>query len=146
MQNLSDRILGACAILIAALMLWQTSVIQESFIQDPLGPKAFPTVIAIVIGIAGVAILLRPDAEPSWPGFGRIVEIALAAAVMIAYAQLLPMAGFVLATSVAAAYLVWRLETPPLRAMVAGIVISLAIYAVFGRILGLSLAKGPWGF
>jgi putative tricarboxylic transport membrane protein len=30
--------------------------------------------------------------------------------------------------------------------MIAGIVISVGIYVIFHLVLGLSLAKGPWGF
>ena len=40
--RLSDRVMGAWVILTAAVMAWGAELIQESFIQDPLGPKAFP--------------------------------------------------------------------------------------------------------
>ncbi|MCB1402853.1 MAG: tripartite tricarboxylate transporter TctB family protein, partial [Rhodobacteraceae bacterium] len=58
----------------------------------------------------------------------------------------LPQVGFLIATAVTAAYLSWRLGTAPLYAVAAGIAISIGIYVVFHLILGLSLAKGPFGF
>jgi putative tricarboxylic transport membrane protein len=64
----------------------------------------------------------------------------------VLYAYALPVIGFVIATALAAAFLSWRLGTPVLRAVVAGIAISVGIYVVFHLILGLSLAKGPLGF
>ena len=146
MSGKSDRLLGIAGILLAALIVWRATLIQESFIQDPLGPKAFPIVIAIVIAIASAYIIFRPDEEPLWPPFGRIAEIGLAVVAMVLYAQFLPIAGFVVATAFASTYLTWRLGTPPIRAVVAGIVTSGGIYAVFHLILGLSLARGPWGF
>ncbi|GIL03474.1 MAG: membrane protein [Alphaproteobacteria bacterium] len=146
MRNISDRTFGIAGLLLAALIFWRASIIEESFIQDPLGPKAFPYVIATVLALASAFIVARPDPEPDWPRLGRVIEILFAVAVMVAYAQLLPVAGFVAATSVAAAYLCWRLSTPPVWALVAGITIAVGIYVVFHLILGLSLARGPWGF
>lgn len=146
MKLASDRIFGLIGVAIAALIVWRAGLIQESFIQDPLGPKAFPYVVAAVMGLASLFIILRPDEEPEWPAIGRLAEIAVAVGVMIAYAQFLPEAGFVLATAVAASFLSWRLGSPPLKAATAGIVISIGIYIIFHLVLGLSLAKGPWGF
>ncbi|MEJ2015525.1 MAG: tripartite tricarboxylate transporter TctB family protein, partial [Limibacillus sp.] len=77
---------------------------------------------------------------------GRLAEIALAALVMIAYAMALPQAGFIIATAVASAYLTWRLGSKPLWSVVIGVGTSLGIYVVFRLILGLSLARGPFGF
>ena len=34
----------------------------------------------------------------------------------------------------------------PLLALVAGVAIAVGIYVVFHLVLGLSLARGPWGF
>lgn len=146
MKNASDRAFGLAGLLLSALIFWRTALIQESFIQDPLGPKAFPYVIATVIAICSAIIIVQPDAEPHWPKAGRLLEIAMAVAVLIVYAEFLPIAGFVAATAVAAAYLSWRLGTPVLRAAVAGMVISVGIYVIFHLVLGLSLARGPWGF
>jgi len=146
MTGKSDRALGIAGLLFAALIVWRTTYIQESFIQDPLGPKAFPIAVAAVVAPASVYIALRPDEDPVWPPLRRLAEIAAAVAVMVVYAQMLPVAGFVVATAVAAAYLTWRLGTPILNSAIAGVVTSVGIYTVFHLVLGLSLARGPWGF
>ena len=143
---MSDRIFGGLGLLLAAFFIWQATLIQESFISDPVGPKVFPIMIGIVVGLSSLAIFFKPDDEPDWPEFGRLFEIGMTVAVMIAYAYALPVAGFVLSTAVASAYLSWRLGTPPLKAVIAGIAIAVGIYVVFHLILGLSLARGPWGF
>lgn len=143
---MGDRILGIFGLALAAFYAWQGTQIQESFIQDPVGPKAFPYMIAGVVALSSLVFVFRPDPAPYWPAAGRLFEIAISVAVMIAYALALPEAGFVASTAVAAAYLSWRLGTPPARALIAGIAISVGIYVVFHLILGLSLARGPWGF
>jgi putative tricarboxylic transport membrane protein len=142
----SDRIFGILGLALAAMIIWRATLIQESFIQDPLGPKAFPIVVAVVMALASAVIVFMPDEEPVWPPLPRLLEIAVAVGVMVAYAQMLPVAGFVIATALAAAFLSWRLGSAPIAACIAGVAISLGIYAVFHLVLGLSLAKGPLGF
>ncbi len=143
---MSDRVFGAIGLALAAFFIWQATLIELSFITDPVGPRIFPIIIGIVLGLASLVVLLRPDAEPHWPGIGRLAEIAGAVVVMVAYAELLPVLGFVIATAVAAAILPWRLGTAPLWSVVTGVLISVGIYVVFRLILGLSLARGPLGF
>ena len=143
---MGDRLFGGIGIALAAFFIWQATTIQESFIQDPVGPKTFPIIIGIILGLSSLAILLRPDPKPDWPAVGRLAEIGAAVVVLLAYAYALPQVGFLIATAFTAAYLSWRLGTAPLYAVAAGIAISIGIYVVFHLILGLSLAKGPFGF
>ena len=143
---MGDRLFGGIGIALAAFFIWQATTIQESFIQDPVGPKTFPIIIGLLLGISCLAILLRPDPKPDWPVAGRLAEIAAAVVVLLAYAYALPQLGFLIATAVTAAYLSWRLGTPPLHSIAAGVATSIGIYVVFHLILGLSLAKGPFGF
>ena len=143
---MSDRILGGLGLLLAIFFIWQATLIKESFISDPVGPKVFPIIIGVLVGLSSLAIFFKPDDEPEWPEFSRLFEVGLTIVVMIGYAYALPTAGFVVSTAVAAAYLSWRLGTPPVKAVIAGAVIAIGIYVVFHLILGLSLARGPWGF
>ncbi|MCI5077823.1 tripartite tricarboxylate transporter TctB family protein [Oricola sp.] len=143
---MSDRIFGLIGLLLAVFYAWQGTLIQESFIQDPVGPKAFPYIIATVLGISSLVFIVKPDPAPQWPVFGRFFEIGVSVAVMVAYALALPEAGFVASTAVAAAFLSWRLGAHVLAAAGAGAAISVGIYTIFHLVLGLSLAEGPWGF
>ncbi len=143
---MSDRIFGVVGLLLAIGYVFAALAIEESFLSDAVGPKAFPLLLAAVLGMSSLVIALRPDAEPDWPSLGRLVEIAAAVVVMMLYAQMLPVAGFVLATAFAAGYLAWRLGSGLIEAVLTGIGTSVGIYVIFHLVLGLSLAKGPWGF
>ncbi len=143
---MSDRIFGGIGLALALFFIWQATRIELSFISDPVGPAKFPIIIGVLMGLSSLFILLKPDSAPEWPAAGRLVEIAISVGVMVAYAILLPDAGFVLATAVAASFLTWRLGTTPLWSLVVGALTSAGIYLVFHMVLGLSLAKGPWGF
>jgi putative tricarboxylic transport membrane protein len=143
---MSDRILGGACVLLAIFFIWAATQIPLSFISDPVGPRTFPIIIGVMVGLAGLVIILRPDPDPHWPAAGRLLEIAAAVIVLVVYAQLLPEMGFVFSTAIAAAFLSWRLGAAPIAAILAGISISVGIYGVFHLILGLSLARGPFGF
>ncbi len=143
---MSDRIFGAFGILLAIFYAAAALMIEESFLSDAVGPKAFPLILAAVLGLSSAVIAFSPDPEPAWPGLGRLVEIAAAVVVMIVYAEALPEAGFVISTAFAAGYLGWRLGSKPLEAVAVGVGTSVGIYVIFHLVLGLSLARGPWGF
>ncbi|WP_375689348.1 tripartite tricarboxylate transporter TctB family protein [Pseudooceanicola sp. LIPI14-2-Ac024] len=143
---MSDRIFGGIGLVLAIFFAWQASIIQESFLSDIVGPKVFPYIIAAVMGLASIYFLVKPDPEPDWPTAGRLAEIGLAALVMFAYAQALPAFGFLIATAIAAAYLTWRLGSRPLESVLIGVGTSVGIYVIFRLLLGLSLARGPFGF
>ncbi|MCL7408268.1 tripartite tricarboxylate transporter TctB family protein [Marivivens donghaensis] len=143
---MSDRIFGVVGILLSIGFAISAFAIQESFLSDAVGPKAFPLIIATILGLSSAVIAFRPDPEPAWPALGRLVEVGASVVVMLLYAQLLPELGFVIATAFAAAYLSWRLGSSVLGSILTGVGTSVGIYAVFHLILGLSLARGPFGF
>ena len=143
---MSDRIFASICIALAALMGWGATIIEESFIQDPLGPKAFPLVIALVLAASGVAMFLRPDEDPVWPHRRKQIQLLWTIGAMILYVQFLPVVGFLVATAIGAGFLSWQLGASVKQACWGGFSISVGIYVVFKLILGLSLARGPFGF
>lgn len=143
---MSDRIFGFFGILLAIGFALSALAIEESFLSDAVGPKAFPLIIAAVLGLSSLVMVIRPDPEPNWPSFSRLAEVLAAVVVMLLYAQFLPVAGFVIATAFAATYLAWRLGSGPLESVAVGIGTSVGIYVIFHLVLGLSLARGPLGF
>lgn len=143
---MSDRILGGICVALAIFYVWAATQIRLSFISDPVGPRTFPTIVGILFGLSGLVLMLRPDPDPAWPNAGRLAEIAAAVILLAGYASLLPRFGFVATTAVTAGFLSWRLGARPAAAAFAGLAISVGIYVVFHLVLGLSLARGPWGF
>lgn len=143
---MSDRIFGGIGVLLSLFFIWQATLVQKSPFSDIVGPTAFPVIIGCILGVSSLYILLKPDEAPSWPAAGRMLEIVMAVVVMIAYALALPELGFLIATALASAYLSWRLGTAPLPSILVGVLTSGGIYVVFRLILGLSLARGPFGF
>lgn len=143
---MSDRIFGVVGLALGAFYIWAASIIPDSFMTDVIGPRAFPYIVGAVILICSAVFILRPDPEPAWPALRDFAEIIFAGAAMFLYAWALPELGFLISTVFATAYLTWRLGTAPLWALVVGAATSVGIHVVFKLILGLSLARGPFGF
>ena len=143
---MSDRIFGIVGIILSIAFAMSAFAIQESFLSDAVGPKAFPLIIATILGVSSLVIAIKPDPEPHWPPFARMAEVFAAIVVLALYAQMLPVIGFVIATAIAAAYLSWRLGSSVVASVLTGVGTSVGIYAIFHLVLGLSLAKGPLGF
>jgi len=143
---MSDRIFAVIVLAVALAMGWATTQIQESFIQDALGPKAFPMLIAVLMAVSAMVMFFKPDADPHWPGLYKTLELAATAGVLMAYAQLLPIAGFVLATTCATAFL---MLAPGRQCAPVGTgrgAHCVGIFVLFQYVLGVNMAKGPWGF
>lgn len=143
---MSDRLLGGIMMLVALAFVVGATQIEAGMIFDPLGARMFPIIIGVILGISALFPLLKPDPEPEWPTRRIAGQIVLVLLIMVAYAYTLVPLGFVLSTALASALLSWRLGAKPLFALPVGIGIAVGIYVVFNRLLGLSLAAGPWGF
>ena len=70
----------------------------------------------------------------------------MTAIILIMYAVFLPVIGFVFSTFFASSFISWRLGAKLQSAFTAGFIISVTIFILFRKILGLSLATGPFGF
>src|SRR5690242_14979838 len=61
-----DRLIGAAALLLAAVYLYATSQIPTLEIGDPLGPKAFPILLGIALILAAILLFFETlKAEPA---------------------------------------------------------------------------------
>ena len=54
-----DRVIFVCTIVVAAVYLWATTLIPSLEIGDPLGPKAFPRLLGVILLIAAGMLFLE---------------------------------------------------------------------------------------
>lgn len=143
---MSDRVLGGVGLALAVFYFWASTIIPESFAQDVIGPSTFPQILAGIMAVCSIYFLVKPDPDPQWPALNRLAEIFFALLVMFAYAQVLPILGFVFATVIITAYLTWRLGGSAVGSLLNGVGTSIGLFVIFELIFGLSLADGPLGF
>jgi hypothetical protein len=155
---LRDLVCGAIALALASVYLFEASKIPVSALGDTVGSAGFPLILGFLL--AGVAVLLLLQAflsrttaegpsaagdEAERPGFAfkRAAGLALIAAAFIA---ILPFGGYVVAVALmlAAVMLYQGLPFSGRTTLVAGVG-ALALFGLFGLLLGIPLPKGPWG-
>ena len=140
---MSDRIFGALSALVALAYIASATQIQSGFMPDPVGSKLFPMMVGSVALVCAVLIFLKPDDEPSWPGFSTFLAISFAVVTLIAYAYALKPLGFIIPTAVASAVVSFLIRRSLLTAMLTGVGLSVGLFLLFKFALGLGLVAFP---
>jgi putative tricarboxylic transport membrane protein len=151
---LIDRIIGAAALLLAAVYLYATTQIPTLEIGDPLGPKAFPRLLGIALIAAAILLFvetLKADAaaEEKAPR-GSLRHLWMIGGVTVwtaLYFGLFDRAGYLVAT---VAYLLPLMAVFNPGKWVANVLTTVlwavGSYVLFVKILGVALPAGLLGF
>ena len=96
--SMSDRVfalvwLGVCGLI--AYKMWHLSV---PFAYEPVGPKAFPMILAGLMAICCVMLLIKPDRDVVWPESAALIKGLLLLGVLLAYGYFYELLGFPLCT------------------------------------------------
>ena len=144
------RLAGGGVLILALAVAAEATTFRVAFPTDPLGPAAFPFLAAFLLALGGLALLMEggwgsgePMAEPEEGGVGG-GPMLLAAGAFAAYALVLPVLGFVPATTAAFAALALLFGGSARQGVLAGLAFSVALFALFVWGLGLPLPVWPW--
>ena len=141
----TDRLLGATAIAIAAIMLAFGWGLQAPFAYEPVGPRAFPLIAAAIIAACGVILVLKPgEADPSIHAMPGRAIVALSGS-LLGYAVLFQPLGFVLATSLFMIPIAMIFGAKWWQGALTGGILALSSYFLFDRVLEVVLPTGPFG-
>ncbi len=143
---MSDRILGLVALLMAGAMAVAAWGYAAPVEYEPVGPRAFPLVLALLMALCGAWLMARPGAEAlKGPRFARgaqLNRIMLCAATVVVYALLFQTLGFIIATALMGVPVgrffggSWR------QSAMAGIGLGIALFVLFDRLLDVVLPQG----
>lgn len=146
-MTFNDRIFGVLMLALAVAYGWGATQLPEPFGgAEAVGPDTFPTLLAVVLGIASLYLMLRPDPDNAWPWSRTGAELVIAVAVLVLYAGLLEPLGFMVSTALAVGTLCWRMGSRPVKAYVTGAVSGVAVFLIFNFALGLALPLGLLSF
>jgi len=142
---MNDRMLGVGALLLSAFLVWFGYDLHAPVSYEPLGPNAFPLLIAAVVAVCGALLVKKgggqADANP--PGANQ--RIALMVATIVGYALLFQPLGFILSTALMTAVIgrifggAWRKTAP------AGLVLGFSFFGLFDWGLDVVLPTGILG-
>ena len=148
---LASAAFGAVMLVAAVLVIVDALRLPET--NAAVGPAAVPLPVGVLLGVVGAGLLVQARAQlgtavrgKAWPPRAGLRLLGMVAA-LVAFALLLPVLGFVVASTalfVAAAIL---LGAPNFwRTVAYGWALSAIVFLLFDRLIGLSLPTGPWGF
>ena len=142
---MNDRILGIAALLLAITMTWRGYDMEAPFSYEPLGPNAFPLMIAFIIGICGVILIVKGSTtvNPNPPGANaRIASMVICIAV---YAFLFQWAGFVIATAAMTAIVGKLFGGKWFWTITSGLIVGIVFFLLFDKVLDVVLPVGLLG-
>ena len=142
---LNDRVLGAAALVVAAFLAWYGHDLEAPFAYEPVGPRAFPMLVAAMIASCGVWLVVKGGNPTDINAPGATARIALMVAVVAAYAVAFQWLGFVTATTFMTV-LVGRLFGGTwLKGLWGGAVMGLGFFLLFDKALDVVLPTGLLG-
>lgn len=118
----------------------------------PSGPESglFPMICGVIIVSCGLLLMARKDShadDPMWPKGSQLWRILGVIGGLVAMAATLPYLGFAVASAITTFVLLQTVERSKLLESLVLTVVSVAIVVyVFGKLLGLALPRGPWGW
>lgn len=138
-----SRWLGLALLAVAAGAMWLSLRLDVPFAADPVGPKAFPAIVAAVLALCGLGLLFQRGAP--WLSAERRAPGPVVVAAMLAYAPLLVPLGFLLATALLAGVIALAFGARPVQAAILGGVMAPTLWLLLDKVLDLPLPPGVLG-
>jgi putative tricarboxylic transport membrane protein len=148
---MADRLLGALCVLVAAAMAWAARDYAAEFSYEPVGPRAFPMLLAALMGLVGLWLLLRParlaavGAGTDTPSHSYAPVVICAVAVLV-YGATFEWLGFWLATALMTVPVALAFGGRWHKALLGGVVMGLGLYLLFDKLLDVVLPTGLMAF
>ena len=139
---MSDRILGAVCVLASAGMAWAAQGYAAAISYEPVGPRAFPLLLAGLMAVAGGWLMLRPG--PHGEGFrlAHLKVIGFSALTIFVYALLFEWLGFTLATTLMAVPVGMAFGGNWKHSLAGGVGLGLVLFFLFDKLLDVVLPSG----
>ncbi|MFC3339019.1 tripartite tricarboxylate transporter TctB family protein [Paracandidimonas soli] len=142
---MNDRILGIASLLLAIFLTWQSYGMEAPFSYEPLGPNAFPLMIAFIIGVCGLILIVKGSLIVDRNPPGANARIASMVICIAAYAFLFQWAGFVIATAGMTAIVGRLFGGKWLWTILSGVILGVAFFLLFDKALDVVLPTGLLG-
>jgi putative tricarboxylic transport membrane protein len=148
---MADRILGLLCLALAVAMAWAAHGYAAEISYEPVGPRAFPTLLAAVLGLAGLWMAVRPGRAAVADAHGGAekapwLPLALTVGAMLAYALLFQWLGFVLATALMTVPVGRCFGGRPLPLLATGLSLGLGLFFLFDKLFDVILPTGVLSF
>ncbi|MEO7941346.1 MAG: tripartite tricarboxylate transporter TctB family protein [Burkholderiaceae bacterium] len=143
---MSDRILGAACVVVAVAMAWFAQAYAPAISYEPVGPRAFPRLLAGLLAIGGAWLVIKPTIVGNpFPG-GAIKLIGLSVLTVFIYAFLFQSLGFTLATTLMAVPVGMAFGGSWKQSLLGGFGLGIGLFLLFDKALDVVLPTGVLSF
>jgi len=139
---MSDRILGVACVAASAAMAWAARDYAAAISYEPVGPRAFPLLLAALLAIGGTWLVLRPTLRGGSLAGVPKKATALCVLAVLVYAVLFESLGFALATAVMSVPVGIAFGGNWKQSLGAGLGLGLGLYFMFDKLLDVVLPTG----
>jgi putative tricarboxylic transport membrane protein len=139
---MSDRILGAACVVLSVAMAWAAHDYAAPISYEPVGPRAFPLLLAALLAIGGGWLAIKPGTHASGLRFVHLKTLGLAALAVFGYALLFELLGFTLATAAMAVPVGMAFGGNWKQSLAGGVGLGVALYLLFDKLLDVVLPTG----
>jgi len=142
---LNDRVLGVFALVLAAFLTAFGYGLEAPFAYEPVGPRAFPLLLAFVIALCGLRLVFK-GGNPVEPNpAGANVRILIMVGLLAAYALMFQWLGFIVATAVMTMFVGRLFGGTWVRCILGGVLMSVFFFLLFDKALDVVLPTGILG-
>ncbi len=141
---MSDRIFAVIWLCVCAVIIGQMWRLEVPFAYEPVGPKAFPILMAGLMALCCLYLLLRPDRDIQWPVAGALIKGGALIAVLLVYATLFERLGFPLGTALMVFVVCLLFDGGWLTGVITGVLAGVIGYFFFDRLLQVTLPLGQF--
>jgi putative tricarboxylic transport membrane protein len=142
---INDRIAGVAGLALAAFMAVFGWGLEAPFAYEPVGPRAFPLGLSLVIALCSGWLVFKGGGEVEPNPEGANLRIAMMVGLIAAYAFLFVWLGFVLANAVMVIFVGRLFGGSWTKVLISGVVMSVSFYLLFDKVLDVVLPTGLLG-
>ncbi|GAA0235236.1 tripartite tricarboxylate transporter TctB family protein [Marinomonas primoryensis] len=139
---LYDRIFAGVFLVLSGLVAWTAYYFDVPFQYEPLGPKAFPIILSIILAACCIWMMIKPDQNTWHPTKEVLTKIVIGLVIMVLYAVLFEEAGFIISTTLVGTIFSWLFGEKPLKAFLYAFVLSLISYFLLADLMQLNVPTG----
>jgi putative tricarboxylic transport membrane protein len=143
---MSDRLLGVACLATAGGMAWAAQGYAAEISYEPVGPRAFPMLLAVLLAIGGAWLVLKPTLTGGSLKDVPLGPTAWAVGAVAAYALLFERLGFPLATTLMAVPLGMAFGGTWKASLAGGAGLGLGCWFLFDKLLDVVLPTGVLSF
>ncbi|QDY42556.1 tripartite tricarboxylate transporter TctB family protein [Candidatus Pantoea soli] len=141
---MSDRIFAGVWLVLCIAGLFIAWQIQSDYSYEPVGPRPFPMLLLSLMAICAVMMLLRKPDTVQWPVAATLKRLLLLCVMLFLYGWLFERLGFTLCTTLLTFGIGLLFGARWWAAALSGVIMGVALFYAFDRLLDVTLPVGSW--